>query len=95
MDQRWAWPGAPWATLGLPLAGIGTLMFAPIALFRSLDVLINQPLDRADWARAVIDMILSLLLWERGWPWACYCYCIFCRKIRLGAGHRPATHAPQ
>ena len=61
-----AWRTLGWAALGLSLAGMGTLVLAPLALFRAVDVLLNRPLDRADWARAVIVMALSLLLWGVG-----------------------------
>lgn len=61
-----AWRSLGWAVLGLSLAGIGTLVLAPLALFRAVDVLLNRPLDRADWARAVIVMALSVLLWGAG-----------------------------
>lgn len=48
-----AWRTLGWAALGLSLAGMGTLVLAPRALFRAVDVLLNRPLDRADWARAM------------------------------------------
>lgn len=61
-----AWRALAWATLGLALGGLGALVFAPIALYHALDVLLDRPLRRADWTRAVIVTALSMLLWVGG-----------------------------
>lgn len=62
-----AWRALGWAMLGLSLAGIGALVFAPVALLRAMGILLNtQPLNRADRVRAAVAMILSLLLWALG-----------------------------
>ena len=43
-----------WAFLGLAPAGLGTLIFAPLAVWRALPVYLHQPSTQADRVRSVI-----------------------------------------
>ncbi len=50
-----------WAVLGLALAGLGTLVFAPLALRMAVTTL-HQPVDKPDRVRARLVIWLSILL---------------------------------
>lgn len=53
-----------WAFFGLSLAGLGTLLFAPLAIIQALRAYRSRPVSRADQIRVgvVITLALSLLL---------------------------------
>lgn len=48
-----------WAFLGLSLAGLGTLLFAPLAVLQALQVYLKQPLSRADQTRLTVVLIIA------------------------------------
>ncbi len=50
-----------WAVLGLTLAGLGTLIFAPLAIWSAFSSF-REPLQRGDRIRALLAIFLSLLL---------------------------------
>ncbi len=49
------------ALLGMTLSGLGTLLFAPLAIFRATNIE-RKPGSRRDWVRARIALWISLLL---------------------------------
>jgi hypothetical protein len=52
-----------WAFLGLALAGIGTLIFVPLAIVQALRMLFTgRPVNRVDRIRIVIVMINAAIL---------------------------------
>lgn len=48
-----------WAFLGLSLAGLGTLLFAPLAVLQALQVYLKQPLSRADQTRLMVVLVIA------------------------------------
>jgi hypothetical protein len=48
-----------WALLGLSLAGIGALIFAPLAALRALQIYLQGPLSQADQIRVAVILITA------------------------------------
>ena len=51
------------ATLGMAMAGLGTLLLAPLAI-RTAVIALRQPLDQPDRIRAWIVIFLSVVLFS-------------------------------
>jgi hypothetical protein len=51
-----------WAFLGLALAGLGTLIFAPLAIIQALRTYQSRPVSQADHIRVTIVISIALFL---------------------------------
>jgi hypothetical protein len=52
-----------WTVAGLLLAGLGTLVLAPVTAVRALLIYYRQPLNRADQMRVLVILFLTAVLW--------------------------------
>jgi hypothetical protein len=60
INSAFRWLG--WAILGLTPAGLGTLIFAPLAVLRVLQAFLMYPLDQADQTRAALILVVAGIL---------------------------------
>jgi len=60
IQPAFRWLG--WAVLGLAPAGLGTLIFAPLAVLQVLQAFLRYRLDHADQIRAVLILIIASIL---------------------------------
>jgi hypothetical protein len=51
-----------WAFLGWALAGLGTLIFAPLAIIQALRTYQSRPVSRVDHIRVAIVIVIAVLL---------------------------------